>query len=291
VSPQPASAPRTPHRRIEFPVGGGITLVGDGYGDPADPPVVLLHGGGQTRHAWRGTAAALGAAGRWALALDQRGHGDSTWAPDGDYRLQAYAADLCAVADTLGARPAVVGASLGGLALLLAEESRPGGLASAVVLVDIAPHTQPAGVDRIISFMTSRPDGFATLEEAADAVAAYVHHRPRPKDLAGLKKNLRLGPDGRYRWHWDPRMMNGDRRINATRDPSRLERAAAGLQVPTLLVRGRMSDVVSEDDARAFLAIVRHARFADVSGAGHMVAGDRNDPFTRAVVEFLGGEG
>jgi non-heme chloroperoxidase len=189
----------------------------------------------------------------------------------------------------LGRPTAVVGASLGGLAALIAEAQAPGA-AAAVVLVDIAPRVQLAGVERIVGFMTSRPEGFASLEEAADAIAAFAAHRPRPKDLAGLKKNLRLGADGRYRWHWDPRMMTGERRINARAESDRLERAAATLRVPTLLVRGRMSDVVSEEDARHVLAVAPHARYVDVSGAGHMVAGDRNDRFTHAVVDFLSGE-
>jgi pimeloyl-ACP methyl ester carboxylesterase len=274
-------------RRVTFDVAEGLRLVADAHGDPAAPPVVLLHGGGQTRHAWGGTAAALAHAGWYAVALDLRGHGDSDWAPDGDYRLESYAADLRAVAATFGRKPAVVGASLGGLAAIIAEGEVAEPFAAAVVLVDIAPRTQEKGVSRIISFMTANPDGFASLEEAADAVAAYQPHRPRPKDLNGLRKNLRQGPDGRYRWHWDPRMISGERRMNATRDPDRLERAARNLRVPTLLVRGRMSDVVSEEDARAFLAAVPGARYADVSGAGHMVAGDQNDPFTTAVVDFL----
>jgi pimeloyl-ACP methyl ester carboxylesterase len=270
---------------------GGLALAADAWGDPGAPPVVLLHGGGQTRHAWGGTAAALARHGWYALAVDLRGHGDSAWAADGDYRLDAFAADLRALAAALPRPPAVVGASLGGMAALVAAGEPAAPVVSAVVLVDIAPRVQPAGVERIVSFMTANPDGFVTLEAAADAVAAFVPHRPRPRDLAGLRKNLRLGPDGRWRWHWDPRMMTGERRINGTRDPDRLERAARGLRVPVLLVRGRMSDVVAEDDARAFLAVVPHARYVDVSGAGHMVAGDRNDRFTDAVVEFLAAPG
>ena len=275
---------------MSFRVAGEVTLVGDTHGPPDAPPVLLLHGGGQTRHAWGSTAAALARAGWYAIALDLRGHGDSGWAPDGDYRLDVFAADLRAVIAALGRPTAVVGASLGGLAALIAEDEAPVPVAAAVVLVDIAPRVQLAGVERIVSFMTSRPDGFSNLEEAADAIAAFAHHRPRPKDLAGLKKNLRLGADGRYHWHWDPRMMTGERRINARAESDRLERAASGLRVPTLLVRGRMSDVVSEEDARHFLAVAPHARYVDVSGAGHMVAGDRNDRFTHAVVDFLAGE-
>jgi pimeloyl-ACP methyl ester carboxylesterase len=279
----------TSGRRVTFSVPGGVELVGDAHGDPAAPAVVLLHGGGQTRHAWGGTAAALGRRGRHAIALDLRGHGDSSWAPDGNYGLEAFADDLRAVASACREPPAVVGASLGGLAALIAEERSPAPVCSAMVLVDIAPRTQVAGVERIIAFMTARPDGFASLEEAAEAVAAYAPHRERPRDLNGLKKNLRLGADGRWRWHWDPRFMRGDRGVNKGRDPTRLEDVVARLRVPLLLVRGGMSDVISEADAKALLAVAPHARYVDVSGAGHMVAGDRNDRFTEAVVGFLTG--
>ncbi len=272
--------------RVSYDVGP-LRIVGDSYGDPAAPPVLLLHGGGQTRHAWGGTAAALAVAGRHAVSIDLRGHGDSGWDPAGDYSVDAFARDLSAVARRLPAAPAVVGASLGGLATLIAQGEHAEPPASAIVLVDIAPRVDPAGVERIVSFMTAHPDGFATLEEAADAVAGYVPHRPRPRDLNGLRKNLRVGPDGRFRWHWDPRFMSGTRRPNATQNPERLEAAARAIRVPTLLVRGRQSDVVSADGARAFLDVVPHARYVDVSGAGHMVAGDQNDPFTAAVVGFL----
>ena len=277
----PSAAP------VTFAGTGGLRLIGDAHGDTADPPVVLLHGGGQTRHAWGRTAAMLAASGWWAVSLDLRGHGDSDWVPDGDYSVSALAADLHAVTEQLGRAPAVVGASLGGLTALVAEGEPPGPFARAIVLVDVAPRMEPDGVQRIVDFMTRHPNGFADLDEAADAVAAYAVHRPRPTDLSGLRKNLRLGDDGRYRWHWDPAMMTGDRRTGASGSPERMEEAARRLRVPTLLVRGRMSDLLSEAGARAFLDLVPHARYADVSGAGHMVAGDHNDAFTHAVLDFL----
>jgi non-heme chloroperoxidase len=274
-----------PERRaVSFVASGDLRLAGDGHGDPAAPPVVLLAGGGQTRHAWGGTAAKLGRRGWYAITVDQRGHGDSDWAADGDYTVQRYADDLRAVCAQLGTPPAIVGASLGGIAALLAVGEDPPAKVAAIVLVDIAPRIQLQGVGRIVAFMNAHPDGFASLDEAGDAVAAYLHHRPRPKDTKGLEKNLRLGEDGRWRWHWDPRFMNG-RRDGMTGE--RLENAARRLHLPTFLVRGRMSDVVSEEDARAFLAIAPNARYTDVSGAGHMVAGDRNDRFTDAVAGFL----
>ena len=264
---------------------GGVRLRVDVWGDPAGPPVVLLHGGGQTRHAWGGTARRLADAGFQALAVDLRGHGDSDRSGDADYSLDAFADDLRAVAATLDRPPAVVGASLGGIAGLLAEGETPG-LTSAVVLVDVAPRMEEEGVMRIVSFMTARPDGFADLEEAADTIAEYLPHRPRRTDLSGLAKNLRRGADGRWRWHWDPAFLSSDRRPGAMRDPARLAAAARALRVPTLLVRGGMSDLVSEESAADLLALQPAAEYVDVSGAGHMVAGDRNDAFNDAVLDF-----
>jgi non-heme chloroperoxidase len=264
-----------------------VRIVADAFGDPQAPPVVLLPGGGQTRHAWGDTARVLGEHGRYALSCDLRGHGDSEWPPDADYSTEAFVGDLEAVVRALGRAPAIVGASLGGITGLLGIGESEVRVASALVLVDVAPRTEVEGITRIVDFMMGNLDGFGSLEEAADAVASYVPHRPRPPSLEGLRKNLRLGEDGRYRWHWDPRFMTSDRRPMATRTPERLENAARRLRVPTLLVRGRMSDVVSLDGARHFLELVPHARFVDVSGAGHMVAGDENDVFTDAVVRFL----
>ena len=180
-----------------------------------------------------------------------------------------------------------MGASLGGIASLLAEGEDDAHLCSALVLVDIAPKIEGAGALRIIQFMHGGADGFASLEEAADAVAAYLPHRERPRDLSGLAKNLRPLPDGRLRWHWDPRFLQPGHGPQPGEEPDRLRSAAQRLRVPTLLVRGKLSDLLSEEGAQEFLALVPHARFADVSDAGHMVAGDRNDRFSRAVIEFL----
>lgn len=266
---------------------GGVHLAYETWGDPTGIPVLFLHGGGQTRHAWGGTARALAARGCFAVAADLRGHGDSGWAPDGDYTLEAFAADVVALAGALPAAPAIVGASMGGLAALLAQGELKPPPASALVLVDIATRMDPNAVLRIVSFMTARPDGFESLDEAADVVAAYQPHRERPRDLNGLRKNLHQGEDGRWRWHWDPAFMTSEQRPAATADHERLNSAAASLDVPTLLVRGRLSDMVSEDAVKEFLTHVPHAETADVSGASHMVAGDRNDAFTSAVADFI----
>jgi pimeloyl-ACP methyl ester carboxylesterase len=277
---------------IELAGDEGLRLVADVEGDPDAPPVVLFHGGGQTRHAWGTTLHVLARTWR-AYSVDLRGHGDSAWAPDGDYSLDAFARDVRAVARSLPQPPALVGASLGGIASLTAIAETDGApLAIALVLVDVAPRIEAVGVTRIGDFMKGNLDGFESLEEVADAIGAYNPHRPRPKNLDGLKKNLRQRADGRWVWHWDPRFVSGrfgspDETRSTLIDGDRLQRAARTLTIPTLLVRGRMSDLLSEEGARELLELVPHARLADVAGAGHMVAGDRNDAFNDAVVEFL----
>jgi pimeloyl-ACP methyl ester carboxylesterase len=274
--------------------GHGLDLAADAYGPNDGPPVLLFPGGGQTRHSWDGTARLLGNKGWRATTVDLRGHGDSDWAPDGDYSLDAFAADVRDVARATGRRPpALVGASLGGISSLIAiaedDHAMDRPVASALVLVDVAPRLEPEGVARIGTFMLGHLDGFASLEDVADAVAAYNPHRPRPSDLSGLRKNVRQREDGRWYWHWDPRFMTPGRidEPRSIRNEDRLERAAQTLTPPVLLVRGRQSDVLSEAGARNLQALVPHARFVDVAGAGHMVAGDRNDVFNDAVVAFL----
>jgi non-heme chloroperoxidase len=266
----------------------GISLAADVWGDEGAPPVLLMHGGGQTRHAWGGTARALAAAGWRAISLDLRGHGDSGWARNGDYSFTSYAADCIAVCDQLGATPVLVGASLGGVAAILAEGNSDRVVSSGLVIVDITHQTNPHGIQRIKDFMRSGLGGFATLEAAAEAIASYTPQRERPPNPAGLRKVLRLGADGRWHWHWDPRFLDRDgSEVPSPEFHALFEVALANVRVPTLLVRGKLSDVVTEEGVKDFLVRVPQAKLADVSGAAHMVAGDQNDAFSNAVISFL----
>src|ERR1700728_3626810 len=186
---------------------GGVNLVGDVGGDPRGESIILLHGGGQTRHSWGSAALELAAQGYYVVALDLRGHGDSDWAPDAEYGIDAQIRDLRAVVRRMPAPPVLIGASMGGLIALTTAGEAQEPAVRALVLVDVTPQVDPEGRARIIGFMRDRPEGFASVEEAADAIAAYLPHRPRPKDLSGLHRNLRLRPDGRWDWHWDPRFF------------------------------------------------------------------------------------
>ncbi|MCE0766568.1 alpha/beta hydrolase [Pseudonocardia kujensis] len=273
--------------RVVFDGAAG-KLVGDRWPAVGERrgPALLLHGGGQTRHSWFRTAAALAEAGWEAIALDARGHGDSDWAPDGDYGTDALNADLLAVAEQVGEPALLLGASMGGMTALVTEGEH-GGVARALVLVDIVPKVEPDGVARIMAFMGANPDGFGSLEEVAEAVRAYNPHRKRPPNPEGLRKNVRLGENGRWYWHWDPAFLRvGDEpRRSATHE--RAAAAAARVTVPTLLVRGAQSDIVSSDGVQELLELIPGAVHVDVSATGHMVAGDDNDVFTGTVLGFL----
>lgn len=276
--------PGAPEPMHEWEGANGATIAGDSWGDPNGPLVILQHGGGQTRHAWKGAGETLGAAGYHAVALDARGHGDSSWAPDGEYGQDIMVQDLRRVVEQLGTRPVLVGASMGGgVSLVSIGEDHID--CTALVLVDIGPKIEPEGSKKIQAFMDQAPDGFESLEQVAEAIANYQPHRQRPRNLDGLAKNVRLGDDGRYHWHWDPRFRRNRRDLKAREE--RLLACSRNLDLPTLLVRGGLSDVLSEEGAAEFLELCPHAEYVNVTGAAHMVAGDRNDIFATSVIEFL----
>ena len=162
--------------RLELEGEGGVVLVADSLGDPDGPTVVLLHGGGQTRHSWQGTAGVLADAGWRTVNVDLRGHGESDWSPDGVYDMDRFGVDVARVAEQLD-RPVLVGASLGGMSALLAIGETPAPIASALVLVDITTRPAPEGVERIRTFMRQGIDGFESIDDVADAVASYLPHR------------------------------------------------------------------------------------------------------------------
>lgn len=271
---------------VRFRGDQGLTLVGDEWNrGVGSATILMLHGGGQNRFSWKNTGQILADNGFHVLALDARGHGDSDRAPAGQYTVHTLAADIAAVLEQIGAPVVIVGASMGGLTGILAAFRAGPQLVSGLVLVDVVPRFESEGTARIRDFMTRHVHGFETLEQAADAIAAYLPHRRRPRNLEGLKKNLRHR-QGRWHWHWDPAFVT-----SVGEDPfadiEELEQAVQQLRIPILLVRGKLSDVVSPDGVEDFLGKVPHARFVELSDAGHTAAGDDNDAFSAAVVEFI----
>jgi pimeloyl-ACP methyl ester carboxylesterase len=255
---------------------------------PAGHPTLLFaHGFGQTRGAWNGAAVALADAGCRCVTFDTRGHGESDRVDGGDYHMDQFADDLLRMAATQPQPPILVGASMGGLlGIVLAGEVRPAPF-RALVLVDITPRWETAGVERILAFMQAHPDGFASYHEAAEQIAAYMPQRRERKSEEQLRPLLREGVDGRLRWHWDPALLAGGVVQESERYQPRLQAAAAKIDVPVLLLSGARSDVVSRATVDEFLQLVPHARHVELPHATHMVAGDANDAFTREVVRFV----
>jgi len=273
---------------VEFDGVDSVRLVADEWnrGDAVDTPtIVMLHGGGQNRHSWHKTGQVLADQGYHVVALDTRGHGDSDRAPGADYAIETLAADAVAVLDAISRPVVLIGASMGGLTGILAADQAGPQRVVKLVLVDVVPRYEKTGSARIRDFMSSHLDGFDSLEQAADAVAEYLPHRTKPRSPEGLKKNLRFR-DGRWYWHWDPALMTKPGDDPALRT-EKIEAAAVGLRIPILLIRGKLSDVVSAGGVQDFLAKVPGARLVELSEAGHTAAGDDNDAFSAAVVEFV----
>lgn len=284
--------PDAPPRERVFAGRGGIRLVADAWGEESSPPLVLLHAGGQTRHAWRRTGPRAATLGWRVVAPDLRGHGASAWSADGDYDLGLFADDVRALAAQVGDRPVLVGASLGGLSSLLAAGEAPAAAIRALVLVDVAHRPDPTGARRIVELMRRHSTGFTDVQEAAAAISPRSSHtppRPRPRgdDDEGIRRYLRREGE-RWFWHWDPRLLDSFAgRMDPPGMADRLLDAACRADAPILLVRGGISDLVREDVAQEFCARVPRARCVEVAGAGHMVVGDRNEHFVEAIVPFL----
>jgi pimeloyl-ACP methyl ester carboxylesterase len=275
--------------RTTYRAGDGVSLAVDVRHAPGQPTLLFAHGFGQTRGAWSAAAAAMVAHGCRCVTFDSRGHGESDRVADGGYHMQQFVDDLLGLARAQAEPPILVGASMGGLlGLVLAGEIRPTPF-RAMVLVDITPRWETAGVERILAFMQAHPDGFANYAEAAEQIAAYLPQRRERKSEQQLRPLLREGADGRLRWHWDPALLAGDLISESERYQPRLLAAAAKVDVPVLLLSGERSDVVSHHTVDEFMALVPHARHAQVPGATHMLAGDANDAFTAQIAGFIRG--
>ena len=279
--------------RHDIPTGGrsGFTVV-DGHqvhylewGRLTAPPVLCLHGGGQTAYMYEELGAALGAD-HYVLAPDLPGHGDSDPLPE--FGRHEFAAHVSRICDHFGLeRAVVIGASLGGMTAISLSSTRPA-LPAAIVLIDVGHRLEEEGVFRIIEFMRAH-DSFASLEDAAKQISEYLPHRKevRPESLS---RNLRQRDDGRWVW----KHSLGQRLENVDDGPTNwrtilegLDEEAAAIKCPALVLRGAFSDVLSGEGAEEVAALIPDARLKTVAKAGHLAAGDNPESTVRLVGDFL----
>ena len=256
------------------------------WGEPETPPVVLLHGGNQSAHAWDLVSLNL-CRDYHVYALDQRGHGDSEWSRGAHYSVADMRADAEAFVGMAGtgSKPVLVGHSMGGMvSLALAVEHAE--LLDALVVVDIGPEVGEAGTKMIRNFV-GRNIEFDDMEEFLDRVEKYDPYRSREHIQRTLKYNLIVRADGRY-------VSKSDRRRFESKgdDSKRLRHAPSlemlkGLDLPVLVVRGGNSNVLEPDAAERFAAALPRGRLITVPNCGHNVASQNTPGFLAALRPFL----
>ena len=254
------------------------------WGDRSARPILLLHGGGQTCRTWDVVCHELSLSCR-CIALDQRGHGDSEWSYELDYRIEAHAADTAALIEALDLAPVtIVGMSFGGLNALHYALQRPEAV-SGIVAVDTGPWVNEAAASPIREFMLE----VATLDELEQFIAAAHRFNPR-RDVRLLRRslwhNLRRCPDGRLMWKTDPRRRD-ERRAIVAAGLGFLRERVGDLRCPVLVIRGGESKILSEHDARRFAEAVPNGRWLAISGAEHSIQGDQPKALIEALQRFL----
>ncbi|MBI2766353.1 MAG: alpha/beta hydrolase [Chloroflexi bacterium] len=256
------------------------------WGEGQAPAVLMLHGFGVSGHMFDEFGQRMSE--RFHLiALDQRGHGDSDWSPEGDYSRDAFVADADAFAEAIGLdRFILVGHSMGGLNAVAYTAAHPEKV-RALVLVDVGPEAAKEGVDNILRF-TQGPDELE-FDEFVEMAHRFNQRRTIENIRERMSHRLRQMENGKWTWKFDRRFRQKDSPIRVGSDLTNDEVWALyrSISVPTLLVRGAESDVLTQDTAERAAREMQRARLVVVPGAGHSVPGDNPDDFTSAVREFL----
>lgn len=264
--------------------GDGLTLTGEAFGDPAAAAVLFFHGGGQSRAAWVGSAQAVGSAGYYGVSIDLRGHGDSDWAADGDYLLDAFARDVERLITQFERPVTLVGASRGGQAALVGGSRHPD-LVRLIMLADVAPLMRDDGVDGIRAFFAEGVAGFASLDDAADSLERHLD-QPRVRDSGRLASSMRRDLSGRWHWRWDP--ATGRREfLNPPSEGKAVLDAAARVRSPVTLVRAELSHLLTDEGVARFHELAPQLEVITAPGVGHMFTADRNDAFAAQLLERL----
>ena len=255
------------------------------WGDPGPPTILMLHGGGQQAHSWDFISLPLSEQGH-ILALDQRGHGDSDWAADGDYSIEAHQSDLDGFIAALGLRDFhLIGHSMGGRNSYVWAARHPGTLRS-LVIVDTGPVAQSRGRDRIQNFR-ELPDELDSFEEFAARVQEYTG-RSREQTLGALQYSIRQRADGKWSWKYDKLLRTPGRPAPAWSE-EQLWAAVSKIDCPTLITRGGDSDIFAAETMQRMQQVIPHCAAVTIPAAGHLVAGDNPAAFLAAVQEFYGG--
>jgi non-heme chloroperoxidase len=272
-------------QRLEWHGSSGNRLVGEAFEAPGQVSALLLHGGGQTRHTWRRAARRLQAAGIPCLTFDLRGHGESAWDSEGDYRLDAFLADARIVLADWDRPVVLIGTSLGGLVALMTAGSGAAGVRG-LAMIDTAPQLNPAEITWLLEFLSGESErGFESPAAAADHVRRFF------PDLAvsaeSMEKSLRLGPDGRWHHHWDVRVVVGERNSVALGHEQRLHDDASRVSVPFALVRAGASHLVSDEAVEQLRARVPHLEVYDLPGAHHLFNSEESLQIMDILGDFL----
>ena len=248
-------------------------------------PILFLHGGALTAHTWDLCCLALRDEFH-CMALDQRGHGDSDWAPDANYSIAAQRDDVKGVADGLGLDGFVlVGMSMGAINALAYATHYPETL-SALVLIDAGPNVRRPGSSRIRDFVNGGAEP-ATLEAIIERALAFNPRRDPLILRRSLMHNLRQQPDGNWTWKYDRQRfqrMGGEQHVAERRG---LADGLTKITCPTLVVRGAESDVFHDEDAERLATGLPDGRWVKIPKAGHTVQGDNPKDLVATLREFL----
>ena len=245
------------------------------WGDPSNPKILMLHGVSQQGHSWDFVALAL--SDRYhIMALDQRGHGDSDWAPEGDYSLEAQQTDIDAVVEALGLNGfTLMGHSMGGRNSYVWASRHPKTL-NGLVIVDTGPQGQRVGRERIQRFQ-QLPDELDSFDEFADRVQEYTG-RKREQVVGALKHSIRERPDGKWSWKYDKILRTPGARAPGW-EADRLWECVRKIDCPTLVVRGERSDIFADETLNRMQDEIPDCSIATIARAGHLVQGDNPADF------------
>jgi pimeloyl-ACP methyl ester carboxylesterase len=278
----------TPFGQDKFITVNGLRLHYVEWGQPGNPSLVLLHGFQSNAHTWDTFSRAMADA-YHVLALDQRGHGDTSWAADGNYAAEASVSDIVGFIEALRLAPTVlIGHSMGGRHAAMVAADHPDKVRK-VVIVDTAAEPSPAMLARMQQQpATDTPphvETFDTFEAVIANGQAQYPLTPEAELRHANYHNLYRGADGKWCWRWDLGLLEYRRRHRGRQtDPYDSLRR---IHCPTLLVRGERSPLLAPEVAEKMIQALPQGRLVEVRAAAHTVNADNAAEFNTVTAAFL----